>query len=81
MGAVFIDVIMDYKFFLPNTCSQVFWIVFSYFVLLLSFSKGLSFFFLTFTGAISSITLWTCELKDSRREFTEFTGMLSGLHK
>ena len=37
---------------------------------------GLPFFFLTFTGAMSSMTFLTFELKESRRKSTESADML-----
>jgi len=70
MNAVFVDVRMDYKSCLSPQALH-FCIVFSYFAQLLSFSKVLLSATLTFTGAISSITLCTFELKNSRRESTE----------
>ncbi len=79
MKAVFIDAIVNFKFRLPPHplsffmhCLFILWTA-------VDFLKGdfcLPVFLLTFSGAISSITFLTFELKESRRRSTESAEML-----
>ncbi len=76
MKAVFIDVIVNFKFQVSATSTELFCIVFSYSVDFLQGDFCLPVFLLTITGAISSISFLIFELKESRRRSTESAEML-----